>query len=171
MLSRETAIGKNPLKAVEALARIAGEVDSSGALADGPLYLPLEDLPEKSGASLKEHAVASASVEAVRTLEASAIVALTRTGFTAQFLSSFRPPVPIIAVCTEPMVYRQLWSVWGTHLFLADPDEVTYDQLLEVARDAALEAGLGEPGDSIVVTAGSPFHTAGSTNTMRVERL
>jgi pyruvate kinase len=171
MLSGETAVGRNPLKAVEALVRIANEIDNHGALSGGPLYLPLDDLPEKSGASLKEHAVASASVEAVRTLGASAVIALTRSGFTAQLLASYRPPVPIIAVCTEPMVYRQLWGVWGVHPFLAGSDEVSYDQLFEVAREAALETGVGKPGDSVVVTAGSPFHTAGSTNTMRVERL
>jgi len=34
-----------------------------------------------------------------------------------------------------------------------------------------LEAGMGRPGDSVVVTAGVPFHTSGSTNTMRVEQL
>ena len=115
--------------------------------------------------------MASAAVEAVRTLGAAAIVALTRTGFTAQLLASYRPPVPIIAVCTDALAYRQLWGVWGVHPFLADPAEVSYDQLLEVARDVALEIGAGNPGDSVVVTAGSPFHTAGSTNTMRVERL
>jgi pyruvate kinase len=171
MLSGETAVGKNPLKAVEALVRIAGEIDRRGALAEGPTYLPIGDLPERGGASMREHAVASASVEAVRTVGAVAIVALTRTGFTAQLLASYRPPIPIIAVCTEALVYRQLWGVWGVHPFFADPDYVSYDQLLEVARDAALEMGAGEPGDSMVVTAGTPFHTAGSTNTMRVERL
>ncbi len=171
MLSGETAVGNHPLKSVEALVRIAREIDDSGALADGPRYLPIEDLPEKSGASLKEHAVASASVEAVRTLRASAIIALTRSGFTAQLLASYRPTVPIIAVCTEALVYRQLWGVWGVQPFLADSDEVTYDQLLKVARNATISTGVGEPGESVVVTAGSPFHTAGSTNTMRVERL
>jgi len=171
MLSGETAMGKNPLKAVEALVRIAREIDRSGALAMGPLYLPAEDLPEKSGASLKEHAVASAAVEAVHTLGASAIFALTRSGFTAQLLSSYRPPVPIIAVCTHSLVYRQLWGVWGVRPFLADSSEVTYEHMFEVAREAALETGVGKPGDAVVVTAGHPFHTAGSTNTMRVERL
>ena len=171
MLSGETSIGKNPLKAVEALVRIAREIDRSGALAQGPVHLPTEDLPEKGGASRKEHAVASASVEAVHTLGAPAIFALTRSGFTAQLLASYRPPVPIMAVCTDPLVYRQLWGVWGVHPFLADAGEVSYDLMLKVARDAAVEAGVGKPGDSVVVTAGSPFHTAGSTNTMRIETL
>lgn len=172
MLSGETAVGKNPVKAVEALVRIAQEVDRSGAMSRGPLYLPLEKVPERSGASQREHAVASASVESVRTLNASAIIALTRSGFTAQLVSSYKPPVPIFAVCTEPLVSRQLQAVWGVIPILAsEEEEETYDHLCLLGKKAVMAAGVGEEGDSVVVTAGYPFHTAGSTNTMRVERL
>jgi len=171
MLSGETAVGKNPVKAVEALVRIAMEVSRSGAMSRGPLYLPLEEVPERSGASQREHAVASASVESVRTLNASAIIALTRSGFTAQLVSSYKPPVPIFAVCSEPLVARQLQAVWGVIPILASEEEETYDHLCLLGRKAVMAAGVGEEGDSVVVTAGYPFHTAGSTNTMRVERL
>ncbi|MCJ7628018.1 MAG: pyruvate kinase, partial [Longimicrobiales bacterium] len=171
MLSGETAVGRNPLKAIEALVRIAKEIDRSGAMDRGPAYLPLEKVPERSGASSREHAVASASVESARTLGASAIIALTRTGFTAQLLSSYKPPVPIFAVCTEPLVLRQLQAVWGVIPILADIAEATYENLWLFGRQAVLASGAGRAGDSVVVTAGYPFHTAGSTNTMRVERL
>jgi len=171
MLSGETAVGKNPVRAVEALVRIAEEVDRSGAMKRGPLYLPLEEVPHRTGASQREHAVASASVESVRTLDAPAIIALTRSGFTAQLLASYKPPVPIFAVCTEPLVYRQLRAVWGVRPMLISDEEVTYDLLCSLGKSAILAAGIGKEGDSVVVTAGYPFHTAGSTNTMRVERL
>ena len=171
MLSGETAVGRNPLKAIEALVRIAEEIDRSGAMERGPSYLPLEEVPERSGASSREHAVASASVESARTLGASAIIALTRSGFTAQLLSSYKPPIPILAVCTEPLVFRQLQAVWGVIPILADAEEATYENLWLLGARAVLAAGAGKAGDSVVVTAGYPFHTAGSTNTMRVERL
>lgn len=171
MLSGETAVGRNPLKAIEALVRIAEEIDRSGAMDRGPAYLPLEEVPERSGASSREHAVASASVESARTLGASAIIALTRTGFTAQLLSSYKPPVPIFAVCTEPLVLRQLQAVWGVIPILTDVAEATYENLWLFGRQAVVASGAGRAGDSVVVTAGYPFHTAGSTNTMRVERL
>lgn len=171
MLSGETAVGKNPLKAVEALVRIAKEVDRSGAMARGPMYLPLGEVPQRSGASQREHAVASASVESVNTLGAAAIIALTRSGFTAQLVSSYKPCVPIIAVCTDPLAQRQLQAVWGVEPILALEEEVTYDHLCFLGKQAVLQRGFGKEGDSVVVTAGYPFHTAGSTNTMRVEKL
>jgi len=171
MLSGETAVGRNPVKAIEALVRIAAEIDRSNAMRRGAIYLPLEEVPERSGASRREHAVASASVESARSLDAAAIIALTRTGFTAQLVASYKPPVPIFAVCTEPLAFRQLGAVWGVTPILADVEEVTYENLWLFGREAVLAAGAGKAGDSVVVTAGYPFHTAGSTNTMRVERL
>jgi pyruvate kinase len=171
MLSGETAVGKNPVLAVEALARIAEEIDRSRAMHRGAIYLPMEEIPERSGASRREHAVASASVESARTLDAAAILALTRTGFTAQLVASYKPPVPVFAVCTDPLVFRQLRAVWGVTPILADVEEATYDSLCLFGREAVMAAGAGKAGDSVVVTAGYPFLTAGSTNTMRVERL
>ncbi len=172
MLSGETSVGKNPVKAVEALVRIAEEVDRSGAMARGPLYLPLEEIPKRSGASQREHAVASAAVESVLTLEAAAIIALTRTGFTAQLIASYKPTVPIFAVTTDPLVLRQLRTIWGVYPILAPEDEeVTFENLFRLGKEAVVAAGAGEPGDPVVVSLGYPFHTAGSTNTMRVERL
>jgi pyruvate kinase len=171
MLSGETAVGRNPVRAVEALVRIAEQVDRSRAMDRGAVYLPLGEVPARSGASRREHAVASASVESARTLDAAAIIALTRTGFTAQLVASYKPPVPIFAVCTEPLVSRQLRAVWGVEPILADVEEATYDSLCLFGRQAVIAAGAGNEGDSVVVTAGYPFHTAGSTNTMRVERL
>jgi len=171
MLSGETAVGRNPIRAVEALVRIAEEIDRSKAMDLGAIYLPLAEVPKRSGASSREHAVASASVESARTLDASAIIALTRTGFTAQLVASYKPPVPVFAVCTEPLAFRQLRAVWGVIPILADVVEATYETLWLFGREAVLAAGAGRAGDSVVVTAGYPFHTAGSTNTMRVERL
>jgi len=171
MLSGETAVGRNPVRAVEALVRIAGEIDRSRAMYRGAVYLPMEEVPARSGASRREHAVASASVESARSLEAAAIIALTRTGFAAQLVASYKPTVPVFAVCTEPLVYRQLMALWGVTPILAEVGEATYEGLCALGRKAVVEAGAGKEGDTVVVTAGYPFHTAGSTNTMRVERL
>ena len=115
--------------------------------------------------------MASASVESVATLGAVAIIALTRSGFTAQLVSTYKPPVPIFAVCTDPLVQRQLQAAWGVEPILTSEEEVTYEHLCALGMDAVIRGGYGKAGDSVVVTAGYPFHTAGSTNTMRVEQL
>lgn len=171
MLSGETAVGAYPLEALGALQRIAREIERSGVLERGPRYLTRPGIRARGGASAREHAVASATVDAVRQVVAPAIMVITRSGFTARLVSSYRPPVPVFAVTTDAHTYRQLAAVWGVHPVLADVDYATYDALTAVGREAILASGAGDPGASVVVTAGFPFHTSGTTNTMRLERL
>lgn len=171
MLSGETAAGKFPVKAVEAMVRIASEIEGSGVLEMGPRYLRPSELEDRRGASPKEHAVASSTVESARKLACPAIIVITRGGFAARLVSSYRPPMPIFAVCTDAKVYRQLCGVWGIRPVLAEDQEVTYENLTNFGKEQVLKSGLGKAGDTIVVTAGYPFHRSGSTNTMRVEQL
>jgi pyruvate kinase len=115
--------------------------------------------------------VAAATVDAARQVSAPAIMVVTRSGFTARLVSSYRPPVPVFAVTTDPSTYRQLSAVWGVHPVLADVDYVTYEALTAVGRDAIVHTGEGDRGASVVVTSGFPFHESGTTNTMRLEHL
>ncbi len=172
MLSGETAIGRHPVQALAAMVKIAEDIEGSPVAGTGPRY----DIPEmgaqvRSGASRREHAVAAASVESTRVLGAPAMVVITRSGFSARLLSSYRCPVPIFAVCTEEATARMLCPVWGVRPVLSVGGEVSYESLTEVGRQAVLTAGVGQTGEPFVVTSGFPFHRAGTTNTMRVEVL
>jgi len=171
MLSGETAAGKYPVQALEAMARITREIEGSGVLEQGPRYLMRSDQRMRAGASPREHAVASATVETARSLNAPAIIVITRSGFSARLVSSYRSPVPVFAVCTDSMTFRQLTAVWGIWPVLSVVEEVSYESLTEFGKRMVVETGVGRPGQSVVVTAGYPFHESGSTNTMRVERL
>ena len=171
MLSGETAVGEYPLHAARAMVRIIREIEGSGVLAQGPRYLPRPDNWQRGGATRREHAVASCTVDAVRQLDAPALIVITSSGFSARLVSSYRPPVPIFAVCTEPRTFRQLAPVWGVWPTLATDVPVSYPALSAYGKEAVVHAGVGRPGDSVVVTAGFPFHESGSTNTMRVEQL
>ncbi len=171
MLSGETAIGKYPVEAVRALVRIIDEIESSGVLESGPRYLGVTGHALRAGATAREHAVASATVSASRHLGAPAILVITRSGFSARLVSSHRPPVPIFAVTTDPRTYRQLASVWGVRPLLTEEVEVSYEALTRFGKDAVVRAGVGTAGESVLVTAGFPFHQPGTTNTMRVEHL
>jgi len=171
MLSGETAVGKYPIEAVNAMVRIAQELEDSGALANGPSYDASVQAHGRAGASSREHAVAAASVSAAEQLESPALLVITRSGFSARLLSSYRPDVPIFAVTTDPRTVSQLSAVWGVRPYLAIDEELNYQALTEFGKRCILESGLGRQGEAIVVTAGFPFHTSGSTNTMRVEKL
>jgi pyruvate kinase len=171
MLSGETAVGSYPLQALDAIVRITREIERSGVLERGPRYLTRPGIRARGGASPREHAVAAATVDAVRQVAAPAILVLTRSGSSARLVSSYRPPVPVFAVTTEPLTYRQLAAVWGVHPVRAETEYATYESLIAVGREAIVRAGAGDPGASLVVTAGYPFQLAGTTNTLRLERL
>ena len=168
MLSGETAVGKFPVLAVEAMVRIGSEIEKTAAFSQGPKYdIPILD-HLRTGATPTEHAIAAATVEAVRLLGAPAIVTLTITGSTTRLVSSYRPPVPILGVCEGLGTYRQLALVWGVEPVRAT-GEVTYDAMVQTAREHLLARGHARTGDRIVVTAGVPFHVKGTTNMIRVE--
>jgi pyruvate kinase len=193
MLSGETAVGAHPFEAVRAMVAIAGEIEKTPAFREGPglsiagfggpeLEVPEIEDPDaavrldnrlRAGATRTEHAIAAATVEAVSLLGAPAIVTLTRSGFTSRLVSSYRPSVPILGVCNDERVYRQLALVWGvTPVMCKVPGEPHYDQILSCARSRLIAEGIADEGDKVVVTAGVPFFSvAGTTNMLRVEEL
>ena len=171
MLSGEAAVGKYPLQALAALVQIATEIERSGFLERGPRYLTRPGLRTRGGASPREHAVAAATVNSARQIGAPAIIVITRSGFSARLVSSYRPAVPVFAVTTDRATYRQLAAVWGVRPVWAEEVDVTYDALSEYGKQAVRDSGVGEAGASIPITAGIPFHESGSTNTMRLDHL
>lgn len=170
MLSGETAAGKYPFLAVEAMARIGMEIERSDAFTAGPKY----DIPVtrhlRVGATPTQHAIAAATVEAVRLLGSPAVVTFTTSGATTRLVSSYRPPVPILGVCDDERTWRSLALVWGA-VPLMFRDAPSYEAMLAFARDYLIKEKLAKPGQRIVVTAGVPFHVAGTTNMIRVEEL
>jgi pyruvate kinase len=137
----------------------------------GPRYTTVLSGDDRKGASPREHAVASATIEAVKGLGAPAIIVITRSGFSARLVSSYRPAVPIFAVTTNAVTYSQLAAVWGVQPLLAREQEVSYEALTQFGLRTVVEMGIGMPGQAVVVTAGVPFHQSRSTNTLRIEEL
>ena len=78
--------------------------------------------------------------------------------------------VPLLAFTTETAVRDQLALVWGIEAFVMPPVESTDRMVAEVA-EALLQQGRGTLGDRIVIVAGTPPGTIGSTNTVRVHVL
>jgi pyruvate kinase len=167
MLSAETATGKFPVEAVKSMVRIAQEIEDSDILRSGPHYdIPLQRVGD--GHTPTEKAIAAATAEAVRRLNAPLVLTFTTSGATARIVSSFRPPVPILALTDSERTYDQLALVWGVVPALC-PTAASFDEMLECGRRIAVERGLAQPGDRIVVTAGLPMHVPGTTNLLRVE--
>jgi pyruvate kinase len=166
MLSAETAVGKHPLEAVEAMARIIREIERARFEDDAPMRRRREG---RVGApAAVDDAIAVATASAADMLRVPVIVCFTKSGFTARKIAALRPASPILGLSTERVTCRQLALVWGVAPHLADrvPD---YGAMVDVARDTLLGKGYAREGDLIVVTAGVPFEVPGTTNLLKVE--
>ena len=181
MLSAETAVGDYPTEAVQAMVRIAREVEGqrrgrNGVLPEGAAAVWADEgsrMGRREGdrsSARTEVAIAVAVRAAAELLAAPVIVCFTSSGFTARTVSAYRPSVPIFAVTPEVETFRHLALVWGVVPALVEHFP-TYDHMLPVARQRLLELGLAERGDRVVVTAGVPFDQPGTTNLLKVEAV
>ena len=161
MLSEETASGDYPEEAVRFMARIAASAEEKF-----PHEKYLEMLPKDGTAE----AVSYAASILARNLNAGAIVATTRSGFTASHISRYRPAQPIIALSPDQQTVRHLTLLWGCIPFFLKEIEDT-DQMVEQAALAAVDRGHARKGDRIVITAGRPIWQAGTTNMLWVKEL
>jgi pyruvate kinase len=164
MLSAETAAGAYPRLAVEAMTRIIKEIETH------PPVAPFAGAQQGNGIVTTEVAIAAATVAAVDMLGAPLVVVFTKSGFSARVVASKRPPVPILALTDESRTYRQLALVWGVVPQLV-PHCADYDEMMDQTKSVVVRRELAAPGDRIIVTAGVPFDTPGTTNLLKVETV
>jgi pyruvate kinase len=180
MLSAETAVGDYPLEAVQAMDRIAREMESQRQPRGVTLDVALgrrsagdaltHPRSPQTGPIRTEDAIAVAVCAAAEMLSAPLIVCFTSSGFTARKVATCRPSVPVFACTPEPETFRQLALVWGVTPALTE-HSTNYDTMLAVARQQILERQLAHPGERLVVTAGVPFDMPGTTNLLKVEAV
>jgi pyruvate kinase len=161
MLSEESASGEFPVEAVRFMVRIV--VSAEGNF---PHRRFLEMMPQKD----VSESVAHASCVLANHLDAAAIVATTRSGFTAMQISRFRPSCRLIALSPEPRTIRRLALFWGCIPSYVEETRNT-DERIEKAAVSAIGTGNVSPGDLVVITTGHPVWAAGTTNMMRVKQL
>ena len=161
MLSGETAAGKYPLESVLTMSRIAERIEKN---IDYRQRIRSGDYKAETSIT---NALCHATVTTAHDLKTAAILTVTKTGFTAQHLSKYRPACPIIACTPDPTAQRQLKIMWGVVPLLTTEGADT-STLFGIAIDAALKGGYIKEGDLVVLTAGVPVGHTGSTNMLKV---
>ncbi|MEU4567339.1 pyruvate kinase [Micromonospora sp. NPDC023956] len=160
MLSGETSVGKYPVLTVSTMAKIVTTTEA------GSFAVPrLQHDPRTHGGALT-----SAASSIARAIGAKALVAFSQTGDTVRRLSRLHCDLPLLAFTPVPEVYRQLALSWGVQTFLMPFVQHTDDMFRQVDQ-ALLGLNRANPGDYVVIVAGSPPGTPGSTNTLRVHQL
>ena len=164
MLSGETAVGSYPREAVRFLAktaRISEEaLDYETILADGLRYRR----------PVITDAISYASCATAADLSASAIITSTTSGSTARRVARYRPHTPIIAFSPMPATLRLMQLIRGVIPRPCAKASSLDEQIRDIIQ-IALQEKLIEIGERVVITAGLPLHTAGTTNTLKVLRI
>jgi pyruvate kinase len=164
MLSAESASGQFPCEAVSMMNRIATSVENDPSHKARVHFT--ETLPDPT----TNDAIAQAANNIVDTVSAAGIVCFTMSGSTARRVARERPTVPLLVLTPSQKTARRLGLLWGAHA-VRTRDVGSFEEMVAKAKRMALRHGLAKGGERIVVIAGVPFGTPGSTNVVHVVRL
>ena len=161
MLSGETAMGAHPPLVVKVMAKIARQAEHDafemGIYKAAAFENDMEDIT---------NAICDAACTTARDVHAEAIIAVTKSGYTARRVSKFRPIHKIVAATPMVKAYHQLALSWGVYPVLALYQQDA-NQLFRHAIDCALKYDLVKVGDNVVITAG----VDGTTNSIKLAKV
>ncbi|MBO1081443.1 pyruvate kinase [Roseomonas haemaphysalidis] len=164
MLSAESAAGQFPFEAVNMMDRILSRVEQDSG------WRQLTDAARPAPQKTSAGAISAAARQVAETIDAKVIATFTATGSTTLRVARERPAAPILGLTSSEETARRMAVVWGVHpLPSHEPNSMT--DMVNKAMRAAQSEGFATSGDEIVVTAGVPFGTPGTTNALRVAAL
>lgn len=164
MLSAETASGDFPLEAVGIMNRIIERVERD------PMWPGLMDAEH---AGMHEHdvdALVAAARKAAEAQSTACIVVFTTLGGTARRMARERPLQPVLALTPNPDTARRLALVWGLEPRLSR-EPASLEEVTEDAVEKVVEFGMAEPGQRLLILAGTPFGAPGAANLLRLAHV
>jgi pyruvate kinase len=160
MLSAESAAGDYPIEAVSMMSRIIERVERD------PRWPELMSA-EQPHADDDADVLVTAAAGAAKTGSTRCLVAFTTTGATARRLARERPLQPVLALSPQIDAVRRMTLVWGVEPRVsAQPDSL--EVVTTDAANRALELKLVEPGERLLIVAGTPFGAPGAANLLRL---
>ncbi|WP_169569827.1 pyruvate kinase [Sneathiella limimaris] len=161
MLSAESAAGEYPYEAVSTMSNIAEETELDVN------YQKRMDNQHGILEATTADAISAAASQVARTINATSIVTYTTSGSTALRAARERGTTPILALTPSLPTARRLAIVWGLHCVHTE-DAANFADMVEKACNICFKEGFARPGERIVIMAGVPFGTPGSTNILRI---
>jgi pyruvate kinase len=161
MLSAESAVGSYPVEAVTMMDRVAHSVETD--LQYRAIIEQAETRPETTSAD----AIMLAARQVAETIGVAAIVCYTTSGSTGLRASRERPNVPILVLTPSRDTARRMAIAWGVHCVETE-DAKSFVDMVDRATAIAASEDFAEAGEQIIITAGVPFGTPGSTNVLRI---
>ncbi|MGW8190341.1 pyruvate kinase [Sphingomonas hankookensis] len=164
MLSAESAAGSWPVESVTMMNDISHAVERDPAHGDRVHFTVLRPDPTTADA------LAEAAKNIAATVDAKAILCFTKSGSTARRIARERPAVPIMVLTPQIDTARRLGLLWGVHA-VHTRDVESFEEMVAKAKRMVLRHNMARAGDRVVVCAGVPFGTPGSTNVLHVVQI
>ena len=164
MLSAESAAGSWPVESVAMMNDISHAVERDPAHGDRVHFTVLRPDPTTADA------LAEAAKNIAATVDAKAILCFTKSGSTARRIARERPAVPIMVLTPQIDTARRLGLLWGVHA-VHTRDVESFEEMVAKAKRMVLRHNMARAGDRVVVCAGVPFGTPGSTNVLHVVQI
>ena len=166
MLSGETATGQHPSLVVETMRKIIAEVEKKEYR-----YNRAEDLkPQPHSPSFHSDAICYNACKISDDVEASALIGMTQSGYTAFMLSSYRPSSPLYIFTKEKSLVNQLSLSWGVRAFYYQ-EESSLDEIIHDQINILKERGFIKAGDVVVNTGSTPVHLHLPTNIIKLTKV
>ncbi|HEY7957356.1 MAG TPA: pyruvate kinase, partial [Polyangia bacterium] len=163
MLSGETAAGKYPLLAVRTMSRIIEEIEASTRYQDRSEAATLAFVHTSN-------AIAKSAVVSARQLDAKVVACVTESGGVARLVSEYRPHAQIVALTSQPEVFRRLALYWGVEPILTTPPRDFGAMVADIER-TLLRGGYAKSGDLVAIAVAIPFGSGRSANTLHLHQM
>lgn len=162
MLSGETASGKYPVEAVETMAAIAEQAEKD-KIRENDIKIELTER------DTRREFLAKCAIEATETLDVKGIITDSETGATARCLAAYRGPYPVLAICYQERIQRQLALSYGV-IPVHQRDDVSSEELFVTSLRMLRQKGYLQPDDRIAYLSGA-FGKGGGTTFLEINRV
>ncbi|MBE6154439.1 MAG: pyruvate kinase [Firmicutes bacterium] len=160
MLSGETTVGAYPVEAVRFMANIARDTEEHA-----------HKNFEYKGKIGRTECIAKGAVDLTNYVDVKGIACASISGYTARFISNFRPHCPIVATCTSEVVARSLALNYGVYTSIVPVFKST-DEMINIAKTKTKEFLNLDKENKIIITGGIPITSEGRiTNFLKIEEI
>lgn len=164
MLSGETSVGKYPVETIQTMDRIIVDAEVFD-----DMYYKIGHNPTPNERTISD-SIIMAACDLAQTVDASAIIAMTHTGYSAYKLSSHRPKAGVYIFSNNDFLIQTLSLVWGVKTVYFD-DFSNTDLAMARMREYLQAKNLVKPGEYVINITSIPMGQPGKTNTLKLSMI
>lgn len=161
MLSGETSVGKFPIDVIKTMSNIVQEMETFEGIYNK------EELPERNQERFISDSICFNACRLSQRVEASAILTMSFSGYTAYKIASQRPKAPIYVFTSNRQILTQLNLVWGVRAFYYNKQISTDHTIAEIKYLLKVD-GLLNVGDIVINIASIPLEEMGGSNMLKL---